>query len=500
MGPSTRGVAILLLTGTAASAAVVAQPGTIQITKETFPAGATGFGFTDDVPASPGTFTLADGQTHAFNGVAAGVYTIVEDDPALTPGDFTLGDVECDDVDSVGDVVSRAATVELAPGEVVTCRFRNVERAPTDTIFVFDLSGGQEVPPVMTTERGGCFGAFDSGSSELTLVCTHNLVSPTAIVIGRGAPGVDMGAIVLDLGDPTGPVIVTFAAMTPADIADLFAGNFYVEVATSGSPTGAIRGQILPRTVDTVPFTASAAQLVPAGGSTATASCIADLDNPAASLAVQCTHNLVDPGSAHLHRAPFGANGPVVFTFPSPASPIAANAPLTPRLVADFAAGFLYLDLHSDTAGEIRGQIASGPLGAPSGTIRTALTTSPAGGGGFGFTDDVPGSPGTFALGDGDVQTFVAVTPGTYTIAENDPSFLPGGFFVAQVTCDDLDSTGAAASRTATVRVLAGETVTCTFVNQAQPAVSEIPTLEEWGLLGLALGLLAAGWFRLRGA
>src|SRR6188474_2474931 len=110
MGPSTRGVAILLLTGTAASAAVVAQPGTIQITKETFPAGATGFGFTDDVPASPGTFTLADGQTHAFNGVAAGVYTIVEDDPALTPGDFTLGDVACDDVDSVGDVVSRAAT------------------------------------------------------------------------------------------------------------------------------------------------------------------------------------------------------------------------------------------------------------------------------------------------------------------------------------------------------------------------------------------------------
>jgi hypothetical protein len=54
-------------------------------------------------------------------------------------------------------------------------------------------------------------------------------------------------------------------------------------------------------------------------------------------------------------------NGPIVFTFPS-SDPFSGDVPLTPRLVADFAAGFLYVNIHSADypGGEIRGQLIAG--------------------------------------------------------------------------------------------------------------------------------------------
>src|SRR3954447_13739063 len=110
--------------------------------------------------------------------------------------------------------------------------------------------------------------------------------------------------------------------MSPGNVADLFAGNLYVNIHTAGRPGGAIRGQILPRTVDTIAFTADGSQVVPPGSPTATANCSADLDAAATSLAIQCTHNLANPDVAHVHEAPRGANGPIAFTFPSAASPL----------------------------------------------------------------------------------------------------------------------------------------------------------------------------------
>jgi hypothetical protein len=438
--------------------------GTIIIAKTTFPAGGTGFSFTDTI--TPGAFLLDDGDTRTFNNVTPGTYTVTEVDPSVTPGGYTLADLSCDDANSVGHPFSRAATINVEAGEVVICTFRNLATAPTDDLFVFHLSGDQEVPPIATLERGGCMGRFNAGASELSLVCTHNVSLPTVMHIHRGAAGVN-GPIVFDLGDPTSPVIATWSGMTPADIADLQAGNFYVNIHTSGRPSGAIRGQILPRTVDTVAFTADASQVVPPGGSPATANCSADLDPAAELLAIACTHNLPAPDQAHVHRAPRGVNGPIVFTFPSPASPINADMPMTPRLVADFAATFLYLDIHGagdseeTPADQIRGQIAAPVAPITTGTIHIVKSTSPAGGTGFTFTDDVPASPGTFTLDDGQTHTFVDVPIGTYTITENNAA----GYSLTDVVCTDDDSTGDPFARTATVSLQGGESVTCTFRN-----------------------------------
>jgi hypothetical protein len=328
--------------------------GTIVIEKLTAPAGGVGFGFTETM--TPGTFSLDHGATQTFSAVTPGTYSVTEGDP--TASNHTLGAVSCDDADSSGDVNTRTATINLAAGETVLCTFRNIETAPTDTIFVLHLSGDQEVPPVATSERGGCMGRFDAAASELTLVCTHDTASPTIMHVHQAPPGAN-GAIVFDLGSPVSPVIATWSGMTPANVADLLAGNFYVNIHSAGQPGGAIRGQLLPRTVDTVSFTVNGTQVVPPNASAATASCVADLDNTATALAINCTHNLAAPTAAHIHQAPRGANGPVAFTFPSAASPLNDNMPMTPRLVADFAATFLHLDIHTAGTEQIRGQIDS---------------------------------------------------------------------------------------------------------------------------------------------
>lgn len=437
--------------------------GTIVIAKATFPGGGTGFSFTHNI--APGGFTLDDSDTRTFLNVAPGTYSVSEADPLVTPGGYTLADVSCNDADSTGDTDARTATIRLTAGEIVQCTFRNFETAPTDQLFVFHLSGDQEFPPLVTNERGGCMGRFDAGASELSLICTHDVDGPTIMHIHEAPPGAN-GDIVFGLGDPTSPVIATWSGMTPAQVADLLAGNHYVNIHTSGRPSGAIRGQILERTVDTVAFTADATQVVPPGASTATATCTADLSTNADQLAISCTHNFPAPDEAHVHQAPRGENGPIVHTFASSASPINENVPLTPRLVADFAATFLYLDIHGaggdeETASEIRGQIAPPVVAVTTGTIRIRKATTPGGGTGFTFTDNIPGSAGTFMLDDTEIETFTNVPLGSYTVTES----ASPGYSLTDVSCDDADSTGDPFARTATVRLQAGDVVTCTFQN-----------------------------------
>jgi hypothetical protein len=476
-----------------------AATGTIIVKKLTFPAGATGFTFTDTV--TPGAFGLDDGDTRTFNNVTPGTYTIAEDDPAVAPGGYTLADLSCDDADSTANTATRSAMIRVDAGEVVTCTFRNFRTSPTDQLFVFHLSGDQEVPPIATPERGGCMGRFNAATNDFSLVCTHDVASPTLMHIHRGDAGVN-GPVLFDLGDPESPVIAAWSGMSPTDVADLFAEKLYVNIHTAGRPSGAIRGQIRARTVDTVLFTADASQVVPPGTSSATANCTADLDTNATNLAISCTHDLPAPDVAHVHDAPRGINGPIVYTFASPNTPINEDMPLTPRLVADFAAGFLYLDIHGavlsfgvrqpqlplsyvrarqmpyeggscgcrtpkrraseETAtDEIRGQIAPPVAVVTTATIHIVKTTSPSGGSGFAFTDNVPGSPGTFTLNDAQTHTFTNVPLGTYTITEA----ATAGYSLTDVSCDDGDSSGNPFARTATVRLQAGDVVTCTFHN-----------------------------------
>jgi hypothetical protein len=370
--------------------------------------------------------------------------------------------------------------------------------------FVFDLQGAQEVPPVATSARGGCFGQFDSGSGQLAMTCAHNVVGATLMHIHRGNPGVS-GPIMFDLGDPASPVVATWTGMTPADISDLLAGNLYIDVHSAGKPAGEIRGQILPRTVDLVNFTVNGTQVVPPNATTATGTCTADLDGPATSLAVQCTHDLAGAVSAHVHEGPELQIGSVVFTFASAASPLAANVPMTPQLVADFAAGFLYLDIHTAGSAELRGQIAT-----PSSQVHLSVTAPGAATAGTPFdvtvsardqfnnvvtgytgtvhftkTDAGAGSavPAdyTFVAADNGARTFTGgatlVTPGdqTITATDTDNATITGTSPAIAVTAVKTVSGPSATGSGTITATLTGGGAGCTFASARFIALSGDP-------------------------
>jgi hypothetical protein len=339
--------------GQIAAPVIAPTTGTIRILKQTSPAGGTNFSFTQDITGTP--FSLNDGGVQVFTNVAAGTYTVTEE----TVSGWSLTDVVCTDNDSTGNAFARTATVRVAGGETVTCTFHNLQSVASPTNFVFHLSGDQEVPPSGSTARGGCFAQLDPATRRLALVCTHNVASPAVAHIHRGAVGVN-GPIVFDVGNPESPIEATWN-MTQADVDDLLAGRLYLNIHAGGRPEGEIRGQMLPRTVDAFTFTATGAQEVPPTTSPAVGNCTADLSDPATSVFVSCTHNVLNVTSTHLHVAPPGVDGPVIFDFAN-TSPFSGTVPLTPRLVADFAAGFLYVNIHSVEfeEGAIRGQFIAG--------------------------------------------------------------------------------------------------------------------------------------------
>lgn len=73
------------------------------------------FQFTADAPLDPATFALANGENQQYLNLAAGTYGVGE----TVPDGWNLDSATCDDG-------SDPATVEISPGEDVTCTFVNV--------------------------------------------------------------------------------------------------------------------------------------------------------------------------------------------------------------------------------------------------------------------------------------------------------------------------------------------------------------------------------------
>jgi hypothetical protein len=113
--------------------------------------------------------------------------------------------------------------------------------------------------------------------------------------------------------------------------------------------------------------------------------------------------------------------------------------------------------VHPQSGDEITCTITNTRLGK----VEIAKVTDPheTGGTQFGFT----GFAGAFDLADGGVKTITRVAPSStpYAVTESAAS----GYRLSSITCNDGDSSGAVSTRTASIKVGAGETVRCTFVN-----------------------------------
>ena len=107
-------------------------------------------------------------------------------------------------------------------------------------------------------------------------------------------------------------------------------------------------------------------QVVPPTDSTATAICQGILTAAHDRLEIICTHNVAGATAAHIHNAPLGENGPIVFPLSLTQDTVSgtwtstdAQNPLTADLVEKLLAGDLYVNVHSSAfpGGEIRGQL-----------------------------------------------------------------------------------------------------------------------------------------------
>jgi hypothetical protein len=112
--------------------------------------------------------------------------------------------------------------------------------------FAADLSGASEVPPVTTGGKGTAMVTLDPATKTLTWTVSYSGLSGPATaanIHGPAAPGANAGVLVPFTGDLASPIKGS-ATLTDAQITDLEAGKWYVNVHTAANKPGEIRGQL----------------------------------------------------------------------------------------------------------------------------------------------------------------------------------------------------------------------------------------------------------------
>jgi hypothetical protein len=239
-------------------------------------------------------------------------------------------------------------------------------RGQVSGVSQFDatLAGSQEVPPVTTSASGKAVFALSDDATELHYrVMVSDIPTVTASHIHMGAAGVN-GGVVFPLFTGGGTFdednpISGMLSLNDANIFALLAGDYYVNVHTTNTPSGEIRGQIGQMS----PFTNFQATLagdqeVPPVTTTASGEGNFRLDSDRNVLHYYISVNsIANVTASHIHQAPVGVLGPVVFplftgsgTF-DPSNPVGSGVELD--------AAYYYVNVHTsdNPSGEIRGQI-----------------------------------------------------------------------------------------------------------------------------------------------
>ncbi|MGH8990074.1 MAG: prealbumin-like fold domain-containing protein, partial [Acidimicrobiia bacterium] len=129
------------------------------------------FGFTADPPLVPETFGLSDGQTQTYLDVAAGSYTVTQDElifaaeTIVQPGTILLS-VDCDDDNSTGSVPNRTAEITLEPGETVTCEFVNVLQQGQIIVRKEVVEYDEDTPQQFTFDASYDLDGFSLGAGD----------------------------------------------------------------------------------------------------------------------------------------------------------------------------------------------------------------------------------------------------------------------------------------------------------------------------------------------
>ncbi|WP_457666669.1 prealbumin-like fold domain-containing protein [Thiolapillus sp.] len=366
------------------------------------------------IPSLPGgDFTLKNGESKSLE-VPAGSYNLQE----LNPIDWVLDSATCDNGDS-------PEKLTLAPGDDVTCTFNNTEQALLRIV----------------KESYGGDGVFEFNSD----LPGH----PTFSILTGGSSG----------SSKPGTGSVSFGAFTPGNyvINETVPSGWTLDSATCDNGSTLPNLQLAAGEDVTCTFTNTKLGEIQ----------IKKATHPANGTGFGFTDDIEAPNSFHLND-----RGTKVFINVQPGiykvsedDPSASGFELSGLSCADTDSttdvGTRTAEIHVD-AGET---VVCTFTNTEDDTVVIEKVTLPHGAAGsFTFSQDLDGL-GDFTLGDGQSQAFSNVSPGSYTVSEADP--LPG-FKVTKIECTDKKGGNFPVdlvSRTATLDMIPGDSVHCTFFN-----------------------------------
>ncbi|MEZ4886523.1 MAG: CHRD domain-containing protein [Chitinophagales bacterium] len=235
----------------------------------------------------------------------------------------------------------------------------------TETTYHADLTGNQENPAVVTDAYGLATFNYTPNVNKLEVnVLVQNLSGPiTGAHLHVGAPGVN-GGVVENLTAMVDGNHIHGVVFPEAYLADLQAGNVYVNIHTEANPGGEIRGQLTLDNGLTFDTWLSGSQEVPASVTEAIGLAAVTL-SPTFD---QITYRVVTDGlsgnldAAHFHSATLGQNGGVVLNLSADitGSQIkGSTTAVTQDLIDAMLTGQIYINVHTPAfpGGEIRGQL-----------------------------------------------------------------------------------------------------------------------------------------------
>lgn len=241
----------------------------------------------------------------------------------------------------------------------------NAGNPASSNTFSALLSGDQEVPA--TTTSASAYGTIvlDPVAKTISGALVTSGIVGTAAHIHNALPGVS-GPVVFPLAG--GPTVWTLAAtsISDAQIADLKAGAYYLNVHSAAAPNGEIRGRLNQQ----LRFAAlNGANEVPAVTTTASGTGVLALNPTTNQISGFVKTAGITGTAAHIHEGAAGvAGGVIVPLTETPAGSgvwvVPAGRLLTTSQVASFNAGNLYFNVHStaNPGGEIRGQIVAATI------------------------------------------------------------------------------------------------------------------------------------------
>ena len=220
---------------------------------------------------------------------------------------------------------ARPSWLVLLVAGVLTAVVPGVMAAPalaTAQTFTVTLSGLQEVPANASTATGLATVQLNAAETMITVNANWTGLSATATaghIHGPAAAGVNAPVVFPFSGvaaATSGSIPGQSFAITAPQVAQLKAGQFYVNIHNATFPGGEIRAQLTPTKLYTVPL--SGAQEVPPNGSPATGTGSVELNGAETLIAARLSWSGLtgNAAAAHIHGpAGAGVNAAVLFGF-----------------------------------------------------------------------------------------------------------------------------------------------------------------------------------------